>query len=110
MGENGIHGGADALVMDTKDHVATLIRDIVNGASVTYDLQGMRKQIVSLDDIAFGHKIAIVDIPKGTHVHKYGEVIGQAVEDIAAGQHVHVHNMEGLRGRGDQVKTADNHV
>jgi altronate dehydratase large subunit len=37
-------------------------------------------------------------IPAG---HKYGQPIGRAVVSIAAGEHVHVHNVESLRGRGD---------
>jgi altronate hydrolase len=44
-------------------------------------------------DVPSGHKVALVDIPRGTHVRKYGEVIGVATDDIAAGSHVHVHNL-----------------
>jgi altronate dehydratase small subunit len=40
-------------------------------------------------------------ISKGQDVLKYGEVIGQATQDISEGKHVHVHNVESLRGRGD---------
>ena len=43
------------------------------------------------------------DIKKGTPIIKYGETIGLATEDIKEGDHVHVHNVEGLRGRGDMV-------
>ncbi len=41
-----------------------------------------------------GHKIATADIPKGAPVYKYAQVIGYAAEDIAAGEHVHTHNLE----------------
>ncbi len=41
---------------------------------------------------AAGHKIARVAMPKGAPVVKYGQVIGYATEDIAAGAHVHSHN------------------
>ena len=34
---------------------------------------------------------------------KYGETVGLATEDIGAGQHVHVHNVEGIKGRGDKI-------
>jgi altronate dehydratase small subunit len=34
-------------------------------------------------------------------VLKYGESIGVASSDIQMGQLVHVHNLEGARGRGD---------
>ena len=40
-------------------------------------------------------------ISKGENLIKYGEAIGQATQDIEEGQHVHVHNVESLRGRGD---------
>jgi altronate dehydratase small subunit len=56
-----------------------------------------------LQPIPFGHKIALVDIEADQPVIKYGEVIGLATEKIARGQHVHVHNVEGLKGRGDQA-------
>jgi altronate dehydratase small subunit len=35
---------------------------------------------------------------------KYGEIIGKATTDIKPGQHVHVHNVAGTRGRGDVAK------
>ena len=41
---------------------------------------------------AAGHKIARSAISKGAEVVKYGQVIGYATEDIAAGAHVHSHN------------------
>lgn len=41
-----------------------------------------------------GHKMAVSDIPKGTAVRKYAQVIGYAAEDIAMGAHVHTHNLE----------------
>lgn len=41
-----------------------------------------------------GHKMAAVPIPRGAPVRKYAQVIGYAAEDIAAGAHVHSHNLE----------------
>lgn len=55
-------------------------------------------------DIPYGHKIALKDIPKGETVYKYNLSIGAALEDIKAGDHVHVHNVESKRGRGDLVQ------
>jgi len=100
-----IDASADALVMDEKDHVATAIKDIQAGETITYRIKDQTVQIAVTDPIPFGHKIAIVAIVPGTHVRKYGEVIGAATVDIAIGQHVHVHNIEGIRGRGDKAKT-----
>lgn len=41
-----------------------------------------------------GHKLATMDIAKGAPVLKYAQIIGYAAEDIAAGAHVHTHNLE----------------
>ena len=51
--------------------------------------------------IASGHKYARRNIAAGEIVRKYGQPIGRAVAPIAAGEHVPVHNVESLRGRGD---------
>lgn len=40
-----------------------------------------------------GHKMAIVPIAAGSPVLKYGQIIGFATQDIAAGSHVHSHNL-----------------
>jgi altronate dehydratase len=40
-----------------------------------------------------GHKIATQPIPKGGQVIRYGQIIGQATQDISAGTHVHSHNL-----------------
>jgi altronate dehydratase len=40
-----------------------------------------------------GHKIAARAIAKGEEVIRYGQIIGQATEDIAAGAHIHSHNL-----------------
>jgi len=51
--------------------------------------------------ISSGHKFARRAIAAGELVLKYGQPIGRAVTSIALGEHVHVHNVESLRGRGD---------
>ena len=40
-----------------------------------------------------GHKIATAAIAAGAAVHKYGQIIGHAVVDIAPGQHVHTNEL-----------------
>lgn len=99
-----IQAGADAIVMDEKDHVATALADLKAGQSIKFRVKEESRELVLADAIPFGHKLAIADIPEGEHVRKYGEVIGLATVAIAAGKHVHVHNIEGIRGRGDQAK------
>ncbi|WP_037577597.1 UxaA family hydrolase [Phaeacidiphilus oryzae] len=41
-----------------------------------------------------GHKVALRDLTEGQPVLRYGQVIGFAARDIAAGEHVHLHNLE----------------
>jgi len=49
------------------------------------------------DAIPIGHKLALVDIPEGATVIKYGHDIGRAVAAIKPGQHLHVHNVKTKR-------------
>jgi altronate hydrolase len=49
------------------------------------------------DAVPAGHKIAAATIAAGDALRKYGQIIGFATQDIAAGQHVHTHNC----GMGD---------
>ncbi len=41
-----------------------------------------------------GHKVAAGPIARGAAVRRYGQIIGFASRDIAAGEHVHTHNLE----------------
>ncbi len=41
-----------------------------------------------------GHKVAVRDIAAGAPVRRYNQIIGTAKQAIAAGQHVHTHNLE----------------
>jgi altronate hydrolase len=51
------------------------------------------ENIRTAEPIPSGHKIATAAIAAGEPVRKYGQVIGAATRDIAAGAHVHVHNL-----------------
>jgi len=93
-----------ALYMTDRDNVATLIEDAVAFVPVSVEGKSGRclKEIISQNLILRGHKIALNDISAGHNIIKYGEVIGKATKLIAAGEWVHVHNMDSLRGRGDR--------
>ena len=56
-----------------------------------------RMSLHRVEDITIYHKIATRDIAQGEPVVKYGEHIGIASCPIKAGEHVHVHNVEGHR-------------
>jgi altronate dehydratase small subunit len=90
-----------ALAIKKEDNVATAIRDIAAGEAAVVGVDEGILTIPVGQDIAFGHKLAVRAIRKGDDILKYGTVIGRATQDIAPGAHVHVHNVESTRGRGD---------
>ncbi len=90
-----------AIVMKPKDNVATVTEDIAAGCDIKINIEGNIIGLHVIDQIPFGHKVAIRDIAKDERIVKYGEIIGVATAPIAAGRHTHVHNLGGCRGRGD---------
>ena len=91
----------DAIAVKESDNVATALRDLAAGEQARVGVGDRILQVPVRQPIAFGHKLAVVEIPSGTDIRKYGEVMGRATEDIPIGAHAHVHNIESLRGRGD---------
>ena len=92
-----------ALKVADNDNVATIFADgIVAGMPVQVrDRTGTGPLVTARGDIPYGHKIALLDMPAGADIVKYGERIGVASRAIAAGDYVHVHNLDSMRGRGD---------
>ena len=90
-----------AIVMKPSDNVATVTEDIAAGTDLTVHVGDCVSTIRVMEPICFGHKVAIRNITKGESIIKYGNVIGIATRDIVIGQHTHVHNLDGCRGRGD---------
>jgi len=88
--------------MEGIDNVAIVVEPIEAPAEIVVEAASDKIVVHITDNIPFGHKFAIRDIPEGGLILKYGEPIGVARIDIKAGQHVHVHNLESKRGRGDQ--------
>ena len=86
-----------ALIISDRDNVATALELVAAGRRLTLG----RTTVVAIEAIPSGHKIALVDIPAGEPVVKYGSPIGAATAAIAAGAHVHTHNLSSARGRGD---------
>lgn len=92
-----------AVTMNEKDQVAVALKNVKKNSIVEFVHNNETIKVVLKEDIDFGHKFSIVPIRQGEKILKYGEVIGAATRDIEVGEHVHVHNLEGTRGRGDQV-------
>ncbi len=89
-----------AVLLDTRDNVATLIDAGKKGEKLQITAES--GELVSLAaEVPYGHKCAIKPISKGGEILKYGQVIGRATTAIKVGEHVHVHNVEALRARGD---------
>jgi altronate hydrolase/galactarate dehydratase len=73
--------------LHANDNIAVALADIAAGETddiVEFDLQ---------QSVARGHKVATALISAGQNVLRYGQIIGQATQDIAAGEHVHVQNL-----------------
>lgn len=93
------------IVIDPRDNVATATADLKTGDTV--EVVGGQAQMDVLQGIPFGHKMALCRIAQGCPVIKYGQVIGTATRDIGDGEHVHVHNVDSMRGRGDIKREED---
>lgn len=91
-----------AIVVDKKDNVATALRQLEQGDSIRVELGANVIDVTLSQTIPFGHKFALNDIEPGEPIIKYGEVIGLATRKIMKGEHTHIHNVEGLKGRGDK--------
>jgi altronate dehydratase small subunit len=92
-----------AIVINEKDNVATAIMQLKAGGTVFVPIQGHLEKVKILSYIPMGHKFALRAIEAGEDVIKYGEAIGQTTVPIAKGEHVHVHNVVGHRGRKEDV-------
>ena len=76
-----------ALTLNPADDVAIVLEALEPGTAVE------SLNLSAAEAIPAGHKIARHAIAAGSVVRKYGQVIGEAVRDIAAGAHVHTHNL-----------------
>jgi hypothetical protein len=92
-----------ATCLSEADNVATLLRGVAVGETVTVEAPHGRFAVVAREPVALCHKIAVADIPLGARIVKYGEVIGEAVAPIARGAWVHTHNLRSLRARADST-------
>ena len=92
-----------AIVISAQDNVATALEALAAGQTI----QAGAAALAIVEAIPRGHKVALRDIREGEVVVKYGSAIGHASADIASGTHVHTHNVESDRGRGDLAASGD---
>ena len=84
----------DFIKINENDNVIVALKELTAGETI---LAGT-KEVTARETIPAGHKMAIRDIAAGAEVIKYGFRIGNAKENIAAGQWVHVHNLKTALG------------
>ena len=73
--------------LNAADNVAVARADILPGTEVA------EEGVTAAAHVPAGHKLATAAIAAGEPVRKYDQIIGFAAADIAAGDHVHVHNV-----------------
>lgn len=89
-----------ALKIAPPDDVLTMIEDGAAGDTATFDAGSVRLRVA----VARGHKVALRAIGQGALVRKFGFPIGRASQSIAAGDHVHTHNLTtALDGQGSYL-------
>ncbi len=92
-------GGVAAMVLNPADDVGTALRPLSAGEWVQIQGQNQTRSIQALEDIALCHKLALHPLAAGQPVRKYGEVIGFTLQAVAAGEHVHIHNLKSGRAQ-----------
>ena len=93
----------NAVLIDPADNVVTVTCEIPAAGAVTYSGGGTTHELTAMDAIPSGHKVARHVIDEGGIVRKYGEAIGRATRPIAAGRHVHAHNVQSLRAQAERL-------
>lgn len=84
----------NALRLNIHDNIVVALQTIEIGEEVHFKDNDII--ILASNQIPYGHKIALCDIPCGGKIIKYGECMGISTQDILKSQHVHVHNVRGL--------------
>ncbi len=78
-----------AILLHPSDDVAVLKMDLAAGTVL--EVEGAAVTLAV--DVAAGHKVALKPVKRRDVVRKYGQVIGVATQEIAPGDHVHLHNL-----------------
>jgi altronate dehydratase small subunit len=80
-----------AFKIDLADNVATLLADAGPGAAEVGG-PGAPADLVLVEAIELGHKVALADIPADAAIVKFGVPIGFASRSVRRGEWVHLHN------------------
>lgn len=79
-----------------QDTVGIVIEKVVEGQNVAVkDITGQPAENIDVKEaIPIFHKIALQSMEKHEPVIEYGQIIGEAVQDIECGAYVHIHNIK----------------
>ena len=109
--ERSAPGGATPLSLGRSRQVAVRLHPDDDVVVACYPLApGDRLEsgsVVVRDAVPPGHKVATRDVPAGTPVRRYGQVIGVSSAPIAAGEHVHLHNLAMSEFARDPAPSSD---
>ena len=83
----------NAMHVNILDNCVTLADHTGTGDMVCFLEGDTDRTIIARGSIPIWHKMAIRPVKKGGDICKYGNVIGIALDNIEAGDHVHVHNL-----------------
>jgi altronate hydrolase len=81
---------ASILRLAPDDDVVVALRKLDPGETI--EVEG--RPVTVRDAVPFAHKLAIADLASGRTVRKFGVPIGSTTRAVAAGEHVHVHNLK----------------
>ena len=84
-----VTGDANAVIIHPDDNVVTVTVEIPADGTVVWGSGQIRASM----PIPYGHKVALRALAAGDAVIKYGQLIGRAAGPIAAGEHIHTHNL-----------------
>jgi|WetSurSiteA1Bulk_404760.scaffolds.fasta_scaffold281654_2 altronate dehydratase small subunit len=92
------------LMLNPVDNVANVLEEVLPGDIIQLNLNNEILTINAKELIPFGFKVAVKEIIYDSPIIKYGHRIGLASQPIKQGTLVHIHNLAGVRGRGDLTK------
>ncbi len=88
-----------AIHVHPDDNVATVVQAVEPGEPVTVSGAAAVRTVQAAEAIPQGHKIALTALEPRAAIVKYGEIIGYTTAAVTAGACLHLHNMQGARGR-----------
>lgn len=101
MGEGSSHPSSPQfLVHHDGDSVAVATMDLSPGEVSGAVMKGDPTKELNCtlqEPVPLGHKFALVDLPTGADVIKYGVRVGVTTQPVGPGEYVHVHNMRSAR-------------